>query len=73
MARLQGLVGHMSSCDLLIVVDWLSGEVPDRVIESLGRPSTLAPQARELVQPKTLTEWPRSVGVMMGEEIGGGA
>ena len=44
MARRHGLVGHVSSHDILIVVDWLNGRVPDRLTESIGRPSTLAPR-----------------------------
>jgi len=30
MTRRHGSIGHVSSLDLLIVAEWLSGRVPDR-------------------------------------------
>jgi len=41
MARRHGSIGHVSSHDHLTMVEWLNGKVPDRVTESLDRPSTL--------------------------------
>ena len=45
----------------------------DRVNRPVGHPGTVASQAREMVQPKSLKNGPRADCVMMSEVMFGGA